>query len=253
MGDRVQRQRFELKYVVPEDVAVGVRNFVQSYLFLDEYGATRPDLSYPVHSLYLDSEDLRLYRSTINGDKNRYKMRLRYYEDGDNSPVFFEIKRRNDNSISKLRGRVRREAVDYLLAGQLPEYDDLCGGDAEELAAIHEFHRRMMDIQASPKAHVAYLREAWTTEHSNAIRVTMDRRVSSEPEYEFRLKTEQQDPLLVFGDDVVLELKFTDRFPNWMRELVRVFGLRQRSAGKYVDGVANTPADKLAPWHAVYV
>jgi hypothetical protein len=35
----------------------------------------------------------------------------------------------------------------------------------------------------------------------------------------------------------VLELKFTNRFPDWFKELVRVFGLMQCGAAKYVDGV----------------
>jgi hypothetical protein len=46
-----------------------------------------------------------------------------------------------------------------------------------------------------------------------------------------------KDPKFVFGDNVVLELKFTNRFPDWFRELVRIFGLVQCGAAKYVDGV----------------
>jgi hypothetical protein len=42
----------------------------------------------------------------------------------------------------------------------------------------------------------------------------------------------------LWGRGIVLELKFTNRFPDWFRELVRVFGLRQCGAAKYVDGVA---------------
>ena len=37
---------------------------------------------------------------------------------------------------------------------------------------------------------------------------------------------------------MVLELKFTNRFPDWFADLVRVFGLRQCGAAKYVDGAA---------------
>jgi hypothetical protein len=38
---------------------------------------------------------------------------------------------------------------------------------------------------------------------------------------------------------VILELKFSGRFPDWFKDLVRVFGLRQGSASKYADGIAN--------------
>src|SRR5256714_13311959 len=119
--DKMQQQRFELKYIIREDVARAARDFVSSYLEIDEYGATLPNFSYPVHSLYLDSDDLRLYHTAINGDKNRFKLRLRFYDNRKEAPVFFEIKRRVNNIISKQRGGVRRDAMFWLLAGQLPE------------------------------------------------------------------------------------------------------------------------------------
>ena len=33
---------------------------------------------------------------------------------------------------------------------------------------------------------------------------------------------------------VILELKFTDRFPRWMRLMIRTFDLQRRSMAKYV-------------------
>src|SRR5690606_27071260 len=66
-----------------------------------------------------------------------------------------------------------------------------------------------------------------------------DRNVQADPEPTARLSTEMTRPILVFGNKVVLELKFTNRFPDWFKELVRVFGLMQCGAAKYVDGVAN--------------
>ena len=237
--DRLQLQRFELKYIIPEEAALAVRDFVSSYLQIDEFGATLPNLSYPVHSLYLDSPDLKLYRATINGDKNRFKLRLRFYENRPNAPVFFEIKRRMNNIISKQRGGVRREFVDALLAGQLPGPEHLISKEPKQLLALQNFCRLMSNLQATPKAHIYYLREAWMSQNDNSIRVTMDRNVQADPEPTARLATEMVRPVLVFGNKVVLELKFTNRFPDWFKDLVRVFGLMQCGAAKYVDGVAN--------------
>lgn len=80
-ADRLQFQRFELKFLIRDDIARGIRDFVASYLAVDEFGADMPDLAYPIHSLYVDSEDLRLYWDTVNGTKNRYKLRVRFYDD----------------------------------------------------------------------------------------------------------------------------------------------------------------------------
>ncbi|HEX7862280.1 MAG TPA: polyphosphate polymerase domain-containing protein [Verrucomicrobiae bacterium] len=235
--DKLQAQRFELKYILSEDTALAVRDFVSSYLEIDEFGATLPQFSYPVHSLYLDSPDMKLYKSTINGDKNRFKLRLRFYENRPDAPVFFEIKRRMNNTISKQRGGVRREAVDGLLAGQLPMPGHLISKEPKQLVALQNFCRLLANLDASPKAHIAYLREAWISRYDNSVRVTMDRDVRCDPEPSARLETNMMNPVTVFGNKVVLELKFTNRFPDWFKELVRVFGLMQCGAAKYVDGV----------------
>jgi hypothetical protein len=218
-------------------MALSVRDFVSCYLDIDEYGATLPNFSYPVHSLYLDSPDLRLYQSTINGDKNRFKLRLRFYENRPDAPVYFEIKRRMNNTISKQRGGVRREAVSWLLAGHLPEPAYLVSKDPRQLAALQRFCQLMAELRAEPRTHVAYLREAWLSEHDNSVRVTMDRTVRNEVERTARLSTEMRHPVLVFGNAVVLELKFTNRFPDWFKDLVRAFSLMQCGAAKYVDGL----------------
>ena len=236
--DRLQLQRFELKYIIPKDLALQVRQFVAAYLELDEYGATMPNLSYPVHSLYVDSDDLYTYWATINGDKNRYKLRLRYYNEKPESPVFFEIKSRTNNTISKQRGGVRRQSVGGILGGQLPAPGDMLSKDPKQFFAIQRFCDLMMKLHAKPRTHVFYWREAWISSHDNSVRVTMDRDVQCEPDPSARLLTRMSDPVRPFGESVILELKFTTRFPDWFKELVRAFGLMQCGAAKYAEGVA---------------
>jgi hypothetical protein len=243
--DKLQAQRFELKYIISEDTALAVRDFVSSYLEIDEFGATLPQFSYPVHSLYLDSPDMKLYRATINGDKNRFKLRLRFYENRPDAPVFFEIKRRMNNTISKQRGGVRRDGVEALLAGQLPLPHHLVSKEPKQLIALQNFCRLLANLEATPKAHIAYLREAWISRYDNSVRVTLDRDVRCDPEPSARLSTDMVQPVTVFGNKVVLELKFTNRFPDWFKELVRVFGLMQCGAAKYVDGVALVGEDVI--------
>src|ERR1041385_1486847 len=157
MKDKLQASRFEQKYIISEDVALQVREFVRSYLELDENGVGKPNYSYPVHSLYLDSEELRFYWNTINGDKNRFKLRLRFYNDNPDTPIFFEIKRRMNNCILKQRGGVRRDAVKLLLDGQLPESGHLVSNNPKQLVAVQNFCQHMFETQSKPKAHIAYL------------------------------------------------------------------------------------------------
>lgn len=216
---------------------MGVRDFVRSFLELDEYGLGKPNNSYAIHSLYLDSDDLRTYWETINGNKNRFKLRLRYYDDKPDSPVFFEIKRRMNEAILKKRGGVKRRAVEWLLSGQLPDPSLLLSNQPKHMDALQKFCHLMIDIQARPKAHVSYLREAWVSTQDNSIRVTMDRQVRVGFDPTTRLGTHLDQFVMPFQPEVILELKFTGRFPNWFRDIVQSFGLIRVSAAKYAEGV----------------
>ncbi|MCH8487903.1 MAG: polyphosphate polymerase domain-containing protein [Candidatus Cyclonatronum sp.] len=239
MPDNLQKQRFEFKYHLESHTALAVRDFVSSYLELDAFGATQPNYSYPVHSLYLDSPNLKTYYDTINGERNRYKLRIRYYESGGDRPVYFEMKRRINSIIAKKRAKVYRSSAERLVSGFMPGWHDLAVKDDDGMDAILDISQKINYLQARPTVHVSYLREAWMADGTNKIRVTFDRDVYTEPVQEVVFKNEMYRPTRVFGNTVILELKFTDRFPEWFKTLVQVFGLRQQSAAKYVDGLIN--------------
>jgi hypothetical protein len=86
--DRILACRYELKYQISESKAVAIARFISPYLHLDHYCKSRPDRSYPVLTLYLDSEYFHLCRQTLEGQKNRFKLRIRSYTDDTNYPRF---------------------------------------------------------------------------------------------------------------------------------------------------------------------
>src|SRR5690606_32848794 len=132
------------------------------------------------------------------------------------APVYLEIKRRMNNTISKERAPIKREAVDRVLGGHLPSPSDFASASPRQLVAAQKFVEHLNDLGAKPRVHVSYLREAWLPfDHSNAVRVTLDRRVRSCVEPTARLIPEMTHPVSVFGDQVVLELKYTSHFPSW--------------------------------------
>ncbi|HLP77332.1 MAG TPA: polyphosphate polymerase domain-containing protein [Candidatus Paceibacterota bacterium] len=245
--DNLQPQRFELKYLVTEDVARAMRDFVRCYLVPDEYAAHSADFSYPNHSLYLDSDDLLLYWDVINGNKNRYKLRLRFYNDDPASPIFFEIKRRSDNAILKERGAVRRDAVATLLAGHLPGPEHLVINHPKQFNALQNFCRLMHETKAVPKTHVAYMREAWMSPMDNSVRVTFDRDVCSVPHSSPVITTHIENPVMPWRNLVILEIKFTSRFPNWFLDMVRSFNVMQCGVAKYAEGVALLGEERMNP------
>ncbi len=246
----MQQSRFELKYIITQEMALKVRDFVRCYLDFDEYSVGKADFSYPVHSLYLDSDTLNLYWGTINGEKNRFKLRLRYYDTNAKSPVFFEIKRRMNNCIMKQRGGVRQEFVQYLLAGHMPREEHLLSKAPKQMIALQNFCTLMTNIHAKPKVHIFYMREAYVSS-DDQVRVTIDRNVYGEENPGLSIKTTMKNPVLSFKDQVILELKFTNRFPNWFRELVRMSQVMQCGAAKYVESIQGLGAARVGADHPV--
>jgi hypothetical protein len=244
-ADKMQTQRYELKYHITDDLVSRIRDFIGSYLELDEYSQIRNEHSYPVHSLYLDSPDLKLYMDTINGTKNRFKLRLRFYDENPETPVFFEIKRRINDIIRKERGGIRREYVADILNGAYPDETCLIKPTPEALVAVQRFCTLMHELRARPKGHVAYMREAWENPNDNSVRVTFDKLVKFEPEFGTDLSTAMRSPIFTFGKETILELKFTNKFPIWFLELVRTFNLQRSGAAKYADGVTTWGVEKL--------
>lgn len=243
--DRMQEQRFERKYFITERQALEVRNFVNCYLEPDGYSAVRPEHSYPVHSLYLDSDGLTTYWATVHCEMERFKLRLRYYDEDPNTPVFFELKRRVNECILKQRAAVCKSAAPALVAGHFPEAGHLVFDGPNHLVTVQKFCQLVHELSARPKVHVAYEREAWVHPQTNSIRVTMDRRVCGEPQRRTVFRMKMARPVFPFTNQVVLELKYTDRFPDWFRDLVYQFNLVQTGAPKYCGSVLLVGEERL--------
>src|SRR5260370_2755258 len=64
----------------------------------------------------------------------------------------------------------------------------------------------------------------------------MDGEGGAGPHPEPTIKVGMAKPVHSYAGFVILELKFTNRFPNWFRELVRVADTMQCGAAKYVAG-----------------
>lgn len=233
-AQRLQSSRHELKYVIDERLARPLRDFARVYLQPDEHADVHNGCQYVVHSLYLDSPSFALCRATMQGHKNRFKLRIRYYDDAPESPAFFEIKRRIDDVILKHRAVAHREAVGRILRGQWPKWSDLVHQRSADYGALQRFCSLRDTIQADGRVFVSYMREAYVAPDNNRVRMTLDRRIACTPYahgYSLGRTRRSLDPRI---EGVVLELKFTERFPKWMRRMVRTFNLERTSMAKYV-------------------
>lgn len=240
-ADGTLRCRFEMKYRISESKAAAVEKFVQLHLNPDRYCKLQPTGSYPIVSLYLDSPDLRLCRESLTGQKNRFKLRIRSYTDDPGYPKFFEIKRRLNTIIVKDRQRVMHRDVERLLCGgALPEQYY-----STEQEPLKQFLLYQSSINARPFILVRYVRRAYEDDSGNRVRITFDRGLSykmcARPVVTLAGPGWQRYPIT----DVILEIKFTSRFPAWLARMVKCLDLQMQSFSKYTHCIRSACSMKF--------
>lgn len=176
---------------------------------------------------------MQLCRESLEGHKNRFKLRVRSYTDDPDYPRFFEIKRRMNTVIIKDRARVEHCNVARLLSElSLPAGSCRTDGDA-----LEQFRLYTNSINAEPVIKIRYMRQAYEGDSQTRVRVTFDRQLSfnvgSAPEVSFTGQGWQRHPL----KGVILEIKFTGHYPAWLNRMVKSFDLHQRSLSKYARSV----------------
>jgi SPX domain protein involved in polyphosphate accumulation len=230
---RMQTNRRELKYIIDERRAAGVREFIGRRLVLDEFADPKFNNAYMIHSLYLDNDQLALCNATLHGLKNRFKLRIRFYDHNPEHPVFFEIKSRVNDTILKERTAVHRSSFARLVAGDHPLRSDLVKYNVKNQMALERFCLLRDKLRATGKAFVSYLREAYVSPHDDSVRVTFDSQITASA-FNGTLDFTPLEPWLQPQiEGIVLELKFTDRFPHWMGDLTRMFNLERGAMAKY--------------------
>lgn len=227
--DRMLACRYELKYLVPMSLAAAVEAYIRPHIRLDRYSQVRPGGYYPIVSQYLDSPDLKLFRESAEGKANRIKLRIRSYSDEPVSPCFLEIKRRINTVIVKSRARLGRGDVPRVLAG-LP---GPAGMPVRDREVLRQFQLYRTLLQAGPMARVRYLRKAYEDDSHSRVRITLDRQLCCHVDDTATVRLDGAGWQALSIRDVVLEIKYTGRYPAWLVRMIQVLDLRQQSVSKY--------------------
>lgn len=235
------QNRHECKFVVTEAVAAEVLRSVQPHVGPDPYAAAQPDHSYEIASLYLDDPFDTLYRETVEGRAERYKLRVRSYGDdakNEARTVFLEVKRRHNSIVRKLRCPVPHDVLEGLLHGANIMRDKVLSVLPDRhRPALNDFLRLVAMRSAGPRCTVRYRRQAYVGIDDLDTRVTLDRHLSMLPTETARVHHRNPCYIAVPTGGVILELKFTDRIPPWMAATIRKCELQRRSFSKYCSAV----------------
>jgi hypothetical protein len=206
----------ELKFVVDAAVAQRVREWARQRLEADPHGTGPWSDEYCVSSVYFDTAGRDVFHRRGSFGRSKYRIR-RYAQD---STVFLERKLRNGTRLAK-----RRTGIDV---ATLP----LLAGSSLNGDATAWFRRRVALRQLRPVCQVSYTRIARAAGTSDGpVRLTLDDNLTATASDSLIFQSQPGTSLL--DGRCIVELKYRDRVPAIVREVVESFALRPERWSKY--------------------
>lgn len=181
---------------------------------------------YLIHSLYFDDyKDTSVY-TTNSGLSKRFKWRIRYYGD-DLDYIVLERKEKINSRCHKKSCKLTLTEYDKIVSGNIT---DIVYDTNKEL--LKELARDMLIYDYRPKVIVDYERIAYVEEITN-VRITFDMKISASYELEHFLDGDYTKFYIQDTGENVLEVKFDDILPSYIRNIVESYGFNQTSFSKY--------------------
>ncbi len=204
------------------------------YLDYDDYAARRPSKEYTVRSIYLDSPDFKCYYEKLDGIHTRKKLRIRGYNRREDTPrVFFEIKRKNDNFVSKDRARVPIRDI----RNALQNSNSVMYLDDEERKYLNNFYFYYHLRRLEPKVLVVYDREPFQCKFGSNLRITIDKNLRSKVVYDYDMLFDEEDLVSSFRNEFILEIKFYQVLPEWIDKVIGRYDLTRIAVSKYTSSI----------------
>lgn len=232
--------RYELKFVVDAKQRADFLDACRSGLMPDPHGR---DAVYRVSSVYFDTSDFAAFWEKMDGEAVRSKYRLRFYSLAENATVnaaFMEIKHRIHNTVYKQRLRLTNEGAMEILedASALARIDRLIAGGAKvpDSAAVSQI-QAAASSGLEAKATITYLREAWMGSYDDRLRVTFDSAGQAYLPGEFAQVGENSGECFLDAEKSILEVKFNQSIPRWIRDILDQQNLVLQRFSKYAEGV----------------
>lgn len=212
-------KRYEMKYLLNEEQTQKFRKKLQGHMQVDQYGKTS------IASLYYDTPNYRLIRSSLEKPVFKEKIRLRSYGLAtEDSPVFLEMKRKANGVVYKRRIQTTIPLASQFLTEENNVYDG--GQITREITAFRDHYQALR-----PTCLIIYDRIAYF-EPDGDLRLTID----ENPRYRLDdlTLTKSMDGISLLDPGwTILEIKVQNAMPLWLTSILTECGIRKGSFSKY--------------------
>ena len=217
--------RNEWQYIIDGKSVDIIKSRLDAILSYDEYSNNG---LYLVHNIYFDDYKNTSALKTEAGDAKRFKWRIRYYGN-DTKTLKLECKQ-------KLYGRCYKKTCNLTMK----EYKAIMRRDSNLIwntnkELVKKFYVDMMNKYYIPKVIIDYERIAYVDKTLN-IRITFDKNISASYEYDKFLKGNYIKIPIQEKNTYILEVKFDNILPSYIKNMIESVCNLQTSFSKYYNG-----------------
>ncbi len=212
-------ERTEKKYILTLGQRRALLEMIESYIKPDEYGEST------VCSLYFDTPDSRIIRSSLEKPVYKEKLRLRSYSTPKaQSNVFLELKKKYNGVVYKRRRTLTyTRAMEYINKGVMPD-------DSQIMREIDWAMKYYPDL--APRMFIAYDRTAFYSRTDRELRITFDRNVRFRTQNLDLSKGHYGERILDAGL-CIMEIKALSAMPLWLTSALGKLGVFPGTFSKY--------------------
>ena len=224
VGENIKKYRNEWKYSLSNQELSLLKSRISEVMEIDPHTPSKG--RYVIHSLYFDDyKDTSVY-TTDSGLSKRLKWRIRYYDE-DLNYIVLERKEKISSRCHKKSCKLSMEEYEAIVSGNIT---DIVYDTKKKL--IQELARDMMLYDYRPKVIVDYERIAYVEEITN-VRITLDMKISAAYDFDNFLTNDYISFPVQESLYNVLEVKFDDILPSYIKNIVESYSFNQLAFSKY--------------------
>ncbi len=212
-------KRLEVKYLLSEDQYIKLRKRLADYMQDDEYGLST------ISSIYYDTDNYDVIRTSLEKPEYKEKLRLRVYgEVKPDSTAYLELKKKYDGVVYKRRITLKlNEALNYLNNGVYPSKDS---------QILREIDYFIKYYRPTKKTYIAYDRIAMYGLKDPDLRITFDKEIRASFDKETPEDPKDTKPVIAKGERL-MEIKAQGSMPLWLVNILSELKIYPSSFSKY--------------------
>ena len=224
-------ERIETKYLVSKTDLQDLIEDLKDYLVEDDYPTST------IFNIYFDTEDFQLIQDSLQNQHKKEKIRMRTYlaQPSADSPVFLEIKSKDEAGVGhKHRVLSQSDTITQLIT---KGWGEGLIKDSFLVAEIQKLRQRYSEA-LKPRIYISYDRFSLKEKKKiqgfpyQKIRVTLDQNLTYRDKQVSLFADKEGLPLLE-DDLIIMEIKAPGDKPQWLQDILDKYGLVEQKFSKY--------------------